>query len=260
VLLNLVINARDAMLEGGDVSVDVSRAAGAESAPEVQIRVRDTGIGMSDETQRRMFEPFFTTKEATRGSGLGLAVVHGIVSQSGGTIIVDTEAGTGTTITVHLPAAQPPQKPKAPRPTAAMASGGTILLVEDEEAVRRTTKRVLERAGYTVIEAQHAEDALLLWGRAAEAGDAIDGLVTDLVMPGRSGLDLVADLRRMRAGLPVLIVSGYTGSAELNVTSNGDSGPYATLRKPFTRDELLQRVRESREMMSVAGEASAHSA
>jgi PAS domain S-box-containing protein len=257
VLLNLVINARDAMLDGGDLSVDVTRVAGAEAEPEVQIHVRDTGVGMSEETQRRMFEPFFTTKEATKGSGLGLAVVHGIVAQSGGRIVVDTAAGTGTTITVHLPAAQPPQKPKASQPAVTIATGGTILLVEDEEAVRRTTKRVLERAGYSVIEAQHAEDALLLWGRAAEAGDAIDGLVTDLVMPGRSGLDLVADLRRLRADLPVLIVSGYTGSAELNV-SNGDSGPYATLRKPFTRDELLKRVRESREMMSVVGATSVH--
>jgi CheY-like chemotaxis protein len=137
---------------------------------------------------------------------------------------------------------------------------GTILLAEDEEAVRRATKRLLERAGYRVIEAQHAEDAMLLWRRGADAGDTIDILVTDLVMPGRSGMELMADLRRLRADLPVLIVSGYTGGAELDGANESEVGPIATLRKPFTRDELLQRVREAREMMCVAGEASANPA
>jgi PAS domain S-box-containing protein len=260
VLLNLVINARDAMPDGGELSIDVTRANGSLSPAEVQIRVRDTGIGMSHETRRRMFEPFFTTKSAANGSGLGLAVVHGIVAQSGGTIVVDTVPESGTAITVHLPAAEsPPATQSTPVCPPAVASG-TILLVEDEEAVRRTTKRLLERAGYRVIEAQHAEDGLLLWRRATDAGDTIDILVTDLVMPGRSGIELVADLRRMRPELPVLVVSGYTGSAVLDGATEGEVGSIATLRKPFTRDELLQRVREAREMICVAGEASAQGA
>jgi PAS domain S-box-containing protein len=264
VLMNLAVNARDAMLtprhghdgRGGTLTlaVDLVTLAAPESrgwdgaAPGrwVRLRVRDTGHGMDAATQARAFEPFFTTKDVGAGTGLGLATVFGIVRKAGGVTRLDSAPGRGTTFTVLLPHAAPAEGERAPTPTVASRTvTATLLLVEDEPGVRVTTRRLLERSGYTVREAADGAQALRLW---AECGDGIDAVVTDVRMPAFGGTELVARLRAERPALPVVFVSGYTDVDPLGVRAQpagaGDAPPGHELfvHKPFTGEALLAAV------------------
>jgi CheY-like chemotaxis protein len=206
------------------------------------IQVADTGVGMDAETRARIFEPFFTTKEAGKGSGLGLATVYGIVKQSGGNIWVYSEPGLGTTFKLYLPI-DPGEgaEVEAPLPVATEWSRGTetVLLVEDAPVIRRLARDVMAGAGYVVIAAEDANEAMAL---AAAHRDRIDLLVTDLVMPGPSGVELAEELTRARSDLRVLFMSGYTDNA---LVRNGLLAEGVSfLQKPFAPADLLRRVRQ----------------
>jgi PAS domain S-box-containing protein len=251
VLVNLVINARDAMPEGGRVTVttanlhltatDDARGNGVRPGAYVTLSVRDTGVGMDVPTQARIFEPFFTTKGSGKGTGLGLSTVYGIVEQSGGHIEVESAPGQGATFTIFLPR-HTGAVATAARPTDRRSFPGgseTLLLVEDEAAVRGSARRLLERHGYTVIEARHGADAL----RIIEAGDrAVDLVITDVVMPEMGGRELVERLRTRHPGIKVLFMSGYSERA---VASDGIMPPgTGFVEKPFTIEQLTRRTRE----------------
>jgi two-component system, cell cycle sensor histidine kinase and response regulator CckA len=205
----------------------------------VMMAVSDTGTGMDAETKRRLFEPFFTTKEQGKGTGLGLATVYGIVIQSGGYIWVYSEPGRGATFKVYLPRVEEGgvEGPIA-RPAVLPRGTETILLVEDEEAVRLLTRTILERAGYRVVDAPNPQRAIELW---EQQPNVFDLLVTDVIMPGSSGPQLFNRLVRQRPELRVLYVSGYTDDT---IAHQGqlDSG-VEFLQKPFTADALQLRVR-----------------
>jgi len=209
----------------------------------VRLAVSDTGTGIPPELQARIFEPFFTTKELGQGTGLGLATVYGIVKQSGGYIYVYSEPGYGTTFKIYLPrvethddALPAPPAPAAPEPAGAL---GTLLLVEDESAVRQLSAKVLRRHGYRVLEAQHGVEALAVCERHPER---IDLVVTDVVMPEMGGGQLVERLRTLRPGIRVLYTSGYADSA-LVAHGVADEGiPF--LPKPFVPAALVAKVRE----------------
>jgi two-component system cell cycle sensor histidine kinase/response regulator CckA len=251
VIMNLVVNARDAMPRGGHLAIRtedvVLDEAYASLHPDlragcfVMLAVSDTGHGMTAETMGRAFEPFFTTKDPEKGTGLGLATVHGIVRQSGGHVFVYSEVGRGTTFKVYLPRVATPEEDAAPAPVVpAPAEGGseTILVVEDEDALRALVAESLREAGYTVIDAETPARALAL--SAAEAR-AIDLLVTDVVLPGLSGRELSERLCAARPALKVLFMSGYTDDA---VVRHGiESDRVAFLQKPFPVDGLLRLVR-----------------
>jgi signal transduction histidine kinase len=258
VLLNLAINARDAMLTplhghpgtGGSLTVEtdavslaLADVAARDSLPPgnyVRLTVRDTGHGMDAETVRHVFEPFFTTKPVGQGTGLGLATAFGIVTQSGGSIRVQTAPGAGTTFVILLPRVEPAGVDAAAGLGAASGVGagdgasahGTILLVEDEAAVRASARRLLERRGYSVLEARHGADALLIW---RQYRDAIIAVVTDLRMPELGGPEFVALLRAEAPTLPVVYVSGYAEHQGIHVLRPNE----AFLEKPFTGDALL---------------------
>ncbi len=239
VLVNLVVNAREAMPTGGRLEVATRSAPAGESGGRVCMTVRDTGVGMDEATLARAFEPFFTTKE--EGSGLGLSTVYGIVEQSGGRVRVESAPGKGTAFHVHLPEARsaapapPPPAPAARAPRGA----GSVLLVEDEDSVRLFTSRLLERGGYTVLQAGDAAAALeLLHGEAA----GVDLLLTDVVMPRMSGRVLAERALALRPGLRVLYMSGYTDDA---LARHGvlEEGVHL-IEKPFAPEALLARVHE----------------
>ena len=251
VLMNLAVNARDAMPSGGQLSIessnrDVTAAEagarrGLRDGRYVVLQVRDSGVGMDDDTMARIFEPFFTTKPPGHGTGLGLSTAYGIVKQSGGYIAVDSRIGEGTTFTIMLPRVFEPSEPAAaPQPEVpATPSRGTVLLVEDESAVRKATKRMLRRFGFSVIEAKHGSDALAQW---EEHGDAVDVVLTDVVMPSMGGAELVRSLRERKPRLRVVFMSGYTqGTLEL---STMDEAATRFLPKPFTADLLVKTLRE----------------
>ena len=247
VLMNLVLNARDAMPpEGGHVIVETMNvevdeasrgwAAGVAPGAYAMLVVHDTGTGIDADTLERIFEPFFTTKEVGKGTGLGLSVVYGIVQQSRGWIRVFSRPGAGTTFRILLPrAGGPPPAPAAASSRAAGPLTGTVLVVDDEPAVRRTTRRLLERAGFAVLDAVDGEDALRI--SRAHPGP-IDLLVTDVVMPRMAGPELARHLVRERPGTPVLFVSGYS---EDNAFP-GASADGHFLHKPFTADALTEAV------------------
>jgi signal transduction histidine kinase len=250
VIINLAVNARDAMAQGGKLTIETSEVDLDESyvrtRPEmrpgrfVALTVSDTGSGMSPEVQARIFEPFFTTKGVGKGTGLGLAVVHGIVKQSGGSIEVYSEAGIGTTFKVYLPAVE--------EQLAALSSHGpdlpprgteTILLVEDDDSVRDFAALALEGLGYAVLTAPGAEAALLLM---ANHTATVDLLVTDVVMPETGGRKLAETLQSLYPGLKVLFISGYTDDA---VVRHGVlQADVAFLQKPFTPNSLAKKVRD----------------
>jgi len=249
VLLNLAINACDAMSNRGALTIAADTVqlgatdAGRHRLPPgryVRIAVTDTGTGMDDATRRSIFEPFFTTKEVGRGTGLGLAVAHGIVIQHGGQIEVETELGAGSTFTVLLPAASGTSQPIAvavDRPQAARA-GETVLVVEDEPAVRRAVQRNLERLGYRVLAASDGEAAL----RLVEPLAGIDLLLSDVVMPGMDGPSLACRLRERWQDLPVLFVTGYSAD---RLAGTGVVGPHdRVLEKPYQLAELTRTIRQ----------------
>jgi nitrogen-specific signal transduction histidine kinase/ActR/RegA family two-component response regulator len=254
VVMNLALNARDAMPKGGSLRVEignvdldesyVSAHFGAMPGSYVMLAVTDTGAGMTPEIRSQIFEPFFTTKRVGEGTGLGLSTVHGIVNQSGGTIWVYSEPGHGTTFKIYLPRIAE-SVPNAKTPTASLPAvdgTGTILLVEDEEQLRRLARRVLELRRYTVLDAGSAAQALEV---ARGHAGAIDLLLTDVVMPGGSGPDLAAAFLLDRPGVPVLFMSGYTDDA---IVHHGVLRPGTQfIQKPFTPTRLVKRVQEAME-------------
>jgi signal transduction histidine kinase/ActR/RegA family two-component response regulator len=252
VLMNLAVNARDAMPEGGKLTIETSnveideeyiaRHVAVTPGSYVQLAVSDTGCGMDEQTRARIFEPFFTTKEKDKGTGLGLSTVYGIVKQSGGNVWVYSELGQGTTFKIYLPrylsvsAAAALKPARAPR----LSTGTeTILVVEDEEALRKVALRTLGAGGYKVLIAANGDEALL--ASAQHAGD-IHLLLTDVVMPGMSGRVLAQNLSRARPAMDVLYMSGYTDDA---IVHHGvlDAG-VQFLAKPFTAADLARKVRE----------------
>jgi two-component system cell cycle sensor histidine kinase/response regulator CckA len=249
ILLNLAVNARDAMPQGGRLVISTANCGRTEAAAlhlpaaqYVRLTVRDTGEGMDPEACRRIFEPFFSTKPADKGTGLGLAIVYGIVKQSGGEIFVDSQPGEGTVFTIYLPRASgfPEARAVPPPPPPRAAEGETILLVEDEQAVRRLVRDMLVRHGYRVVEAENGRQALQLF-QAHQHEIAL--LLTDVVMPEMNGRDLARHLRACRPDLKVLYMSGYTGDA---MSESAGIEPGAVfIQKPFTPRTLLRRVREA---------------
>ena len=249
VLMNLAVNARDAMPQGGKLTIETANIeldeAFARTHPSVYpgrhvvLGVSDTGAGMSEEVQAHLFEPFFTTKEKDKGTGLGLSTVYGIVKQSGGSIWVESRIGAGTTFKIYLPRleAVPPYEPVRTRAEPPRGSE-TILLVEDDPAVRQLTRRMLEKIGYTVREAPTSRRALDL---VCSSSEAIHLLLTDVVMPGLSGRELAERLMASRPDMKVLYMSGYTDDA---IVRHGvlESG-ILLLQKPFTLETLATRIR-----------------
>jgi two-component system, cell cycle sensor histidine kinase and response regulator CckA len=243
-IINLAVNARDAMPGGGRLNITAANMEMDEtfvrSHPParpgryVTLAVSDTGIGMDEQTKARIFEPFFTTKESGKGTGLGLATVYGIVKQAGGFIWVDSEPGRGTTFNVYLPRIDETPEPVAVRPASTEPPRGTetILVVEDSASVRMVTRQVLERYGYVVLEAPNGDTALRL---AAKHHGPIHLLLTDVVMPGLSGRQLAERLTQLRPGIRVLYVSGYADTLEPGV---------AYLQKPFAPETLARRLRD----------------
>jgi two-component system, cell cycle sensor histidine kinase and response regulator CckA len=238
-LINLTLNARDAMPEGGRVRISTTNAE-LQGQSYVALTISDSGVGIDPSVQPHIFEPFFTTKQASGGRGLGLATVHGIVEQSGGRIVVDSAPGQGAAFTMYFPRYWGSEAAVgiADRQMAEVGTE-TLLLVEDEAAVRASVRRLLEWHGFTVLEARNGADALRVY-QSYEGN--IDLVLTDVVMPEMGGYDLVEQLRAQRPDLRVLFMSGYAERAQ---TTDG-SIPWGTgyLEKPFTVDTLMRRLRE----------------
>jgi CheY-like chemotaxis protein len=261
VIMNLVVNARDAMPTGGKLTIEtanvfldeafVDEHLGTEAGPYVLLAVTDTGVGMEKKTRLRIFEPFFTTKEQGKGTGLGLSTVFGIVHQSHGGVWVYSEPGQGTTLKVYLPRAEGVVDAPLPSLVPANLRGSeTILLVEDEEAVRVVAQRILERNGYRVIVAQSADDAFRLIEQHTEP---IHLLLTDVVMPGMSGVELAKRITGRRPETKVLFMSGYTDGT---IVSHGllESG-VTFLQKPLTSELLTRKVRSVLDGTGIAARA-----
>ena len=249
VIMNLAVNARDAMPNGGKLTIETANTTLDEKdagryryvvpGQYVKLRVSDTGCGMDAETQSHVFEPFFTTKEKGKGTGLGLATVYGVVKQSGGYIWLQSDVGKGTQFEIFLPRVEGEiEKPqKASAPAKESRGGQTILVVEDEQALRKLTCSVLQDLGYTVLEAGDAAEALAL---VKQCKPAVDLLLTDVVMPGKSGRDLADELVPQIPGMKVLFMSGYTDGA---IAAHRVLEPgLSLLRKPFSSEELTQTV------------------
>jgi two-component system, cell cycle sensor histidine kinase and response regulator CckA len=249
-IINLVVNARDAMPSGGRLTIETSFEdlddAFARAHPPmppgryVVVSVADNGHGMSVETQLQIFEPFFTTKEVGKGTGLGLSMVYGTVKQSGGFIFVDSEAGRGATFRLFFPPAPAGRIAKATAATAAKAAPATatLLIAEDETSVRNLVASTLKAEPYQLLLAASAEEAMDI---AARHDGRIDLLLTDAIMPGRSGIELANALVAARPGMPVIVMSGYTEET-LNV--HGLEHEIVLLQKPFTPRELRQLIRD----------------
>ncbi len=249
VVMNLAVNARDAMPRGGTLTLETSNVElddeyakthfGVQPGRYVALTVTDTGCGITPEVQARLFEPFFTTKDVGKGTGLGLATVHGIVARYGGTIGVYSEIGKGTAFKVYLPCAVAETVVHSSPPPSARARGGgeTVLVVEDSQGLRDITKRLLERQGYAVLVAANADEAIRVFAQ----NEAIDLVLTDVVMPGKSGPDLAEELRKQRP-VTVIYMSGYTEEA---IALHGVLNPgVAFLHKPFTAEILGRKIRD----------------
>jgi signal transduction histidine kinase/CheY-like chemotaxis protein len=262
VLLNLAVNARDAMPNGGALTIatdnaDLSaehadRHLGAAPGKYIMLAVTDTGTGMTKEVQQRLFEPFYTTKGAGKGTGLGLATVHGIVKQLGGDVYVYSEVGHGTTFKVYFPylTTTPETVAVAPEHREAPRGSETILLAEDDDALRSLGARVLGAFGYKVLVARTGAEALRI---VASHDGPIDLVATDVVMPEMSGSQLVAEVLKARPGIRVLFMSGYTDD---EVMRRGViDGQTAFLQKPFTPDMLAHKVRDVLDLQAVIGDS-----
>jgi CheY-like chemotaxis protein len=250
--MNLALNARDAMPEGGAITIETQEAMLSEATarrhpyplqagPYVEISVRDTGYGMDEATLGHVFEPFFTTKDPGKGTGLGLSTVYGIVKQSGGFLRVESTSGEGATFRVYLP--RVPAEPKHSAPTQRalpIANGETILVVEDEPAMRMVTRRLLENTGYRVLEAAGGEEALRM---VSEHEGKIDLVLTDVVMPGISGAALAECLLASYPNLCVLYMSGYTDDQVIRHGLRHEQVHF--LQKPFDAEQLGRRLREA---------------
>lgn len=251
ILINLAVNARDAMPAGGELLIETRVLEADEGKPQggegsersVELTVRDTGTGMTEEVQRHLFEPFFTTKGPGRGTGLGLALVYGIVEQSGGYTEVDSELGRGTTFRIALPWTEPVPRPEVPDPELSEpgipARSATVLLVEDDDSVRELAHDSLRRAGYHVLVADRGVTAIR---QAIQYAGTIHLLVTDVVLPGRGGWRLAERLRDLFPSLKVLFISGYTEDDVVRQGVRRDEVPF--LHKPFSPSVLVTKVRE----------------
>jgi CheY-like chemotaxis protein len=251
ILINLAVNARDAMPRGGRLVIEtanveldeafVSRHPGSRTGPHVMLSVGDSGVGMTADVQARAFEPFFTTKEKGKGTGLGLATVYGIVKQHEGYVALKSAPGEGTTCSIYLPRFEEPSAVVEPEraPAAAPGRSETILLVEDEDEVRELTREMLEAGGYTVIDAGSGAEALRV---CRQHPDRVHLLLTDVVMPGMSGRDLAARLADIRPQMKVLYTSGYTDDAILRHGVLNEAVHF--IQKPYATAELRRKVRE----------------
>jgi PAS domain S-box-containing protein len=251
VIMNLAINSRDAMPAGGTLTIETANLELSEEIPigsvsvppgsYVALTVSDTGCGMDKATKSHLFEPFFTTKEKGKGTGLGLAMVYGIVKQSGGYILVDSEVGKGTAFKIYLPRIAGEPQPAALEivPAASTMGNETVLVVEDQDEVRNLVEEILRMQGYHVLKASSGDEALRLC-RAAKK--PIDLLLTDMVMPGLSGRELAERMREISPGIKVLLMSGY---AEEGTLPPGETGRgLVFIQKPFSAVTLAQKVRE----------------
>jgi nitrogen-specific signal transduction histidine kinase/CheY-like chemotaxis protein len=250
-IMNLVVNARDAMPSGGKLTIEtgnveldeayVGGRVGVNPGRYVMLSVSDTGVGMTPEVTERLFEPFFSTKDKDKGTGLGLSTVYGIVKQSGGDIWVYSEPGKGSTFKIYLPRVDEPLEEQREKPLDDMLLRGseTILLVEDEEEVRKLAVRVLERQGYKVLAARNGDEALLI---CEQQKGPIHLLLTDVVMPGMNGHEVAKRLESLHPETKVLYMSGYTDNAIVlhGVLVKG----VHYIQKPFTVDALTKKVRE----------------
>ncbi len=247
VLMNLVVNARDAMPGGGTLTIETENVElGADMVdiipgPHVALMVSDTGVGMTPEVRDRLFEPFFTTKDQGQGTGLGLSMVQAIVRQSGGHVDVESEPGKGTTFKVYFPqqtGAADPVPAEPPSSGVTVKGEGVVLLAEDDRSVRRLVVAELTRRGFTVLEAEDGETALEVFRREKER---VDVLVTDVVMPRMNGADLARAAERIRPGLKILFISGHPERAGAGLDPTGVTN---LLMKPFTADTLAARIKE----------------
>jgi two-component system, cell cycle sensor histidine kinase and response regulator CckA len=247
-----VLNARDAMPDGGAVTIETSNVALTPEyaalrpvativpGPHLLLSVGDTGVGMDRETVGRIFEPFFTTKAVGKGTGLGLATVYGIVKQSGGYIWVYSEPGQGTTFKIYLPVVGEMLTERGGHDSMPVAlDGETVLVVEDEASVRRIIGRVLREQGYRVLEAPHGLEALAI---AGDPATRIDLIIVDVVMPGLAGRELATRLAVPRPGVPILFTSGYTGHDVVGRGLIESDWPF--LPKPVAPEPLARKVRE----------------
>ncbi len=253
VIMNLAVNARDAMPSGGRLLIETRNVSFDEEAvlnlppmlpgEYVMILVKDTGMGMDALTQAHIFEPFFTTKERGKGTGLGLATLYGFVKQSGGFVWVQSEPGAGSTFTIYLPQVREEavQLRASAATVAPSRSAGTILLVEDEESLRTLTRSILEQSGYTVLEACNGIEAVDI---ARDSSGPIHLLLTDMVMPGMNGRAVAEKVERLYPGIRIAYMSGYTGFTEREAASFDA----IIIAKPFTRITLHNKLSDAVEL------------
>jgi CheY-like chemotaxis protein len=250
-IMNLAFNARDAMPRGGKLKIQtmnadwneelILRHEGAQAGPHVMLVVSDTGHGMTDETLSHVFEPFFTTKETDKGTGLGLATVYGTLRQSGGFVRVASRVGEGTTFRIYLPrVAEAIEVVEAPPIVPHQLHGAeTILVVEDNDAVRRIAREFLKVKGYTIIEAREATEAIQIMENRQ---DRIDLVITDVLLPGMKGRELVERLTELRSDFKVLYMSAYTEDAAINIGVLNPGTEF--IEKPFSPEELTAKVHQ----------------
>jgi CheY-like chemotaxis protein len=251
IVMNLAVNAQDAMPGGGVLTIETANVdldahyanthIAVTPGPHVMLTVTDTGTGMTPQVLARLFEPFFTTKEVGKGTGLGLATVHGIVTRNGGSIDVSSEIGSGTSFQLYFPRADDTGTGlEGPATTPPRGGTETVLVVDDAEGLCDLARRLLQRQGYTVLVARNADEALRLF----ESDPSIDLLLTDVVMPSTSGPELAGELVQRRRALKVIYMSGYTESEEAVVQRGVLNPGIAFLHKPFTSDALERKVRD----------------